>query len=161
MYGNTRHYGGHVAQAERRKERRTIGERERNRERERARGWGGRKARRGHDDRGRIMTIITIYMQVPSLPAHEQSTHSISYLIWIIQTNLSFLPSFLCTLYNPNKRDETSTASRFFSTGDDDSDDDSSGTLILPVRPVRIGRRQTVSLPLLIHPLSHSFFLSS
>lgn len=58
------------------------------------------------------MTIITIYMQVPSLPAHEQSTHSISYLIWIIQTNLSFLPSFLCTLYNPNKRDETSTASR-------------------------------------------------
>lgn len=45
-------------------------------------GWGGRKTkRRGHDDRGRIMTIITIYMQVPSLPAHEQSTHSISYLI--------------------------------------------------------------------------------
>lgn len=37
--------------------------------------------RRGHNDRGRIMTIITIYMQVPSLPAHEQSTHSISYLI--------------------------------------------------------------------------------
>ena len=72
--------------------------------------------RRGHNDRGRIMTIITIYMQVPSLPAHEQSTHSISYLIWIIQTNLSFLPSFLCTLYNPNKRDETSTVIRFFST---------------------------------------------
>lgn len=47
-------------------------------------GWGERKTRRrerGHDDRGRIMTIITIYMQVPSLPAHEQSTHSISYLI--------------------------------------------------------------------------------
>lgn len=82
-------------------------------ERKRGTGWGGRKTkRRGHNDRGRIMTIITIYMQVPSLPAHEQSTHSISYLIWIIQTNLSFLPSFLCTLYNPNKRDETSTASR-------------------------------------------------
>lgn len=55
-------------------------------ERRREEGWGGRKTRsgereRGHDDRGRIMTIITIYMQVPSLPAHEQSTHSISYLI--------------------------------------------------------------------------------
>lgn len=51
-------------------------------ERKRGTGWGGRKTkRRGHDDRGRIMTIITIYMQVPSLPAHEQSTHSISYLI--------------------------------------------------------------------------------
>lgn len=51
-------------------------------EKERETGWGGRKTkRRGHDDRGRIMTIITIYMQVPSLPAHEQSTHSISYLI--------------------------------------------------------------------------------
>lgn len=51
-------------------------------ERKRETGWGGRKTkRRGHDDRGRIMTIITIYMQVPSLPAHEQSTHSISYLI--------------------------------------------------------------------------------
>lgn len=55
------------------------GKRERERE---GRRWGGRKTkRRGHDDRGRIMTIITIYMQVPSLPAHEQSTHSISYLI--------------------------------------------------------------------------------
>jgi len=55
---------------------------ERESEMERKRGWGGRKTkRRGHDDRGRIMTIITIYMQVPSLPAHEQSTHSISYLI--------------------------------------------------------------------------------
>jgi len=97
---------------ERQQERRTIGERERKREREGQGGDGRKTKRRGHDDRGRIMTIITIYMQVPSLPAHEQSTHSISYLIWIIQTNLSFLPSFLCTLYNPNKRDETSTASR-------------------------------------------------
>lgn len=53
----------------------------RTREKEREIGWDERKTKRGHDDRGRIMTIITIYMQVPSLPAHEQSTHSISYLI--------------------------------------------------------------------------------
>lgn len=50
-------------------------------ERERGRGGEERRGERGHNDRGRIMTIITIYMQVPSLPAHEQSTHSISYLI--------------------------------------------------------------------------------
>lgn len=57
---------------------------EKRKERGRAeKGGGGRRGeeRRGHNDRGRIMTIITIYMQVPSLPAHEQSTHSISYLI--------------------------------------------------------------------------------
>lgn len=56
----------------------SVSERERERERDRV---GRKTERRGHDDRGRIMTIITIYMQVPSLPAHEQSTHSISYLI--------------------------------------------------------------------------------
>lgn len=67
---------------EREREANTIGEGASGREGEE--GWGERKTRRrerGHDDRGRIMTIITIYMQVPSLPAHEQSTHSISYLI--------------------------------------------------------------------------------
>lgn len=64
----------------------TETERERHgREREPRNGRRGEERsgeeRRGHNDRGRIMTIITIYMQVPSLPAHEQSTHSISYLI--------------------------------------------------------------------------------
>ena len=57
------------------------GWREEERRGEERRGEERREERRGHNDRGRIMTIITIYMQVPSLPAHEQSTHSISYLI--------------------------------------------------------------------------------
>lgn len=75
MYGNTRHYGGYGYRNGKREE---TTEKERWRGEER-RGEGGEE--RGHNDRGRIMTIITIYMQVPSLPAHEQSTHSISYLI--------------------------------------------------------------------------------